>query len=89
MRHSEAAGASMKTRLSTFRELAVEYFHLEFSDRPLDQLLLQCPQSFKGKMEKVIRLHHRINKPPADAAAFMARLLKPRLKVLIVGQADD
>jgi len=24
-------------------------------------------------MEKVIRLHHRTDKPPADAAAFMAK----------------
>lgn len=79
----------MKTRLSTYRDLAIEYFHLEFSDRPLDQLLLQCPESFKGKMEKVIRLHHRTAKPPADAAAFMARLLKPRLRSLILGQSDD
>ena len=79
----------MKTRLSTYRDRAIEYFHLEFSDRPLEQLLLQCPESFTDKMEKVIRLHHKINKPPADAAAFMARLLKPRMKFLIVGQADD
>lgn len=79
----------MKTRLSTYRGLAIEYFHLEFSDCRLEQLLLQCPESFTEKMEKVIRLHHRTNKPPADAAAFMARLLKPRLKCLIVGQADD
>ena len=79
----------MKARLSTYRGLAIEYFHLEFSDRPLEQLLLQCPDSFAGKMEKVIRLHHRTNKSPAEAAAFMARLLKPRLKCLIVGQADD
>lgn len=79
----------MKTRLSTYRDLAIEYFHQEFSDRPLEQLLLQCPESFAGKTEKVIRLHHRTNKPAADAAAFMARLLKPRLKFLIVGQADD
>ena len=79
----------MTTRLSTYRSLAFEYFQLEFSDRPLEQLLLQCPESFTKKMEKVIRLHHRINKPPADAAAFMARLLKPRLRFLIVGQAAD
>ena len=79
----------MKTRLSTYRDRAIEYFHLEFSDRPLEQLLLQCPESFTDKMEKVIRLHHRTNRPPADAAAFMARLLKPRLKFLIVGQSDD
>lgn len=79
----------MKTRLSTYRDLAIEYFHLEFSDRRLEQLLLQCPESFTEKMEKVISLHHRTNKPPADAAALMARLLQPRLKVLIVGQADD
>ena len=79
----------MKTRLSTYRGLAIEYFHLEFSDRPLEQLLLQCPESFAEKMEKVIRLHHRTNKAPADAAAYMARLLRPRLKVLIVGQVDD
>lgn len=79
----------MKTRLSTYRDLAIEYFHLEFSDCRLEQLLLQCPECFTDKMEKVIRLHHRTNKPPADAAAFMARLLKPRLKCLIVGQADD
>jgi hypothetical protein len=52
-------------------------------------LLLQCPESFSEKIEKVIRLHHRTDKPPADAAAFMARLLKPRLKFLIVGQSDD
>ena len=79
----------MKTRLSTYRDRAIEYFHLEFSDRPLEQLLLQCPESFTDKMEKVIRLHHRTNKPPSDAAAFMVRLLKPRLKFLIVGQSDD
>lgn len=79
----------MNTRLSTYRDLAIVYFHLEFSDRRLDQLLLPCPGSFKEKMEKVIRLHHRTNKPPADAAAFMARLLKPRLRSLIRGQSDD
>jgi hypothetical protein len=79
----------MKTRLSTYRNLAIEYFHLEFSDRRLDQLLLKCPESFTEKMEKVIRLHHRTNKSPADAAAFMARLLRPRLQCLIVGQDDD
>ena len=79
----------MTTRLSTYRDLACEYFQLEFSGRPLEQLLLQCPDSFTEKMERVIRLHHRTNMPPADAAAFMARLLKPRLKFLIVGQADD
>ena len=79
----------MKTRLSTYRDRVIEYFHLEFSDRPLEQMLLQCPESFTDKMEKVIRLHHRTNKAPADAAAFMARLLKPRLKFLIVGQSDD
>ena len=79
----------MQTRLSHYRDLAIAYFHLEFSDRRLDQLLLQCPASFTDKMEKMIRLHHCTNKPPADAAAFMARLLKPRLKCLIVGQADD
>ena len=79
----------MKTRLSTYRDLACEYFQMEFSDRPLEQLLLQCPESFTEKLEKVIRLHHQTNKPPADAAAFMARLLKPRLKYLIVGQGED
>jgi hypothetical protein len=79
----------MKNRFSTYRELAIEYFHLEFSDRPLEQLLLQCPESFAEKLEKVIRLHHRTKKVPAEAAAFMARLLKPRLKFLIVGQVDD
>lgn len=79
----------MKTRLSAYRDLAIEYFHLEFSDRPLEQLLLQCPGWFPEKIEKVIRLHHQTNKPPADAAAFMARLLKPRMKFLIVGYGDD
>lgn len=79
----------MKARLSTYRDLAFEYFQLEFSDRPLEQLLLRCPESFTKKMEKVIRLHHRTNKPPADAAAFMARLLKPSVKFLIVGQVED
>lgn len=79
----------MKTRLSTYRDRAIEYFHLEFSDRPLEQLLLQCPESFPEKMEKVIRLHHHTNKPPADAAAFMARLLRPRMKFLIGGEGED
>jgi hypothetical protein len=79
----------MKNRFSTYRDLAIDYFHLEFSDRPLEQLLLQCPESFTEKMDKVICLHHRTKKVPADAAAFMARLLKPRLKFLIVGQVDD
>lgn len=75
----------MKTRLSTYRDLSINYFHLEFSDRRLEQLLLECPESFTEKMEQVIRLHHRTDKPPADAAAFMARLLRPRLKSLIAG----
>ena len=79
----------MKTRLSSYRDLAIEYFRLEYSDRPLEQLLLQCPESFPEKMEKVIRLHHQTDKAPADAAAFMSRLLKPRMKFLIVGQGDD
>jgi hypothetical protein len=79
----------MKTQLSTYRGLAIEYFHREFSDRPLQQLLLQCPESFPEKLEKVIRLHHQTKKPPADAAAFIARLLKPRMKCLIVGQGED
>lgn len=85
----EPPRVSMKARLSTHRDRAIEYFQLEFSDRPLEQLLLQCPESFTEKLEKVIRLHHQTNKPPADAAAFMARLLKPRMKFLIVGQGDD
>ena len=79
----------MTDHLSNYRDLAIEYFHMEFSDRPLEQLLLNCPESFNEKVEKVIRLHHRTNKAPADAAAFIARLLRPRLKVLIVGQVDD
>lgn len=79
----------MKASLTTYRQLALEYFQLEFSDRSLEELLLQCPSSFGEKMEKVIRLHHKIQKPPADAAAFMARLIRPRLKVLIVGQAEE
>jgi len=50
--------------------------------------LLLCPSTFEEKMQKVIRLHHKTEKSPADAAAFMARLIRPRLKSLIVGLND-
>lgn len=78
----------MTISLPAYRHLALDYFRHEFSDRPLEQLLLLCPSSFEEKMEKVIRLHHKTEKSPADAAAFMARLIRPRLKTLIVGLTD-
>lgn len=73
----------MSTRLDDYRHLVIAYFHQEFSDIPLNILLCMIPKTISLKVEKVVALHYRIRKPPADAAGFMMRLFRPRFKSLI------
>jgi len=37
----------------------------------------------------VIRLHYRIKQPPANAAAYIMRVLRGPCKSLIVGQKEE
>jgi hypothetical protein len=44
---------------------------------------------YREKVWKVIRLHYRIKKPPANAAAYVMRVLRGPCKSLIVGQKEE
>jgi hypothetical protein len=79
----------MSSTLGTYRRQVHEYFRLEFSDVPLKRLLLQYPANIERKVAKLIQLFYRQQKPPADAAGRIARLLRYRLQHFVVGQADD
>jgi hypothetical protein len=62
---------------------------LEYSDVPLKQVLLGLRELYREKVWKVIRLHYRIKKPPANAAAYVMRVLRGPCKSLIVGQKEE
>ena len=78
-----------KTTLKDYRRQVVRYFELEYSDVPLKQVLLRLPELYREKVRKVIRLHYRIKKPPADAAVYMMRVLRGPTRSLIVGQKEE
>ena len=65
------------------------YFEMEFSDLPLEQVLFRLPEKYSEKVGKVISLHHRLKKPPADAAAYAMRILRGPCRTLIVGQTEE
>ena len=79
----------MDTRLLRYHRLVEQYFEMEFSDVPLGKVLLRLPDSYIDKVDQLIRLHHRVKKTPADAAAFMMRLFSSRVGCLIAGQQAD
>jgi hypothetical protein len=78
-----------KTKLQDYRRQVTRYFEMEFSDVPLDQVLLRLPEKYSEKVGKVISLHHRLKKPPADAAAYAVRILRGPCRSLIVGQGEE
>jgi hypothetical protein len=78
-----------KTKLKYYRRQVDTYFGLEFSDIPLAKVLFRLPEKYSRKLASVIRLHHRLEKPPADAAEYCMRILRGPCPVLIVGQLED
>ena len=78
-----------KTKLKDSRRQVIRYFELEYSDVPLKQVLLGLRELYREKVRKVIRLHYRIKKPPANAAAYVMRVLRGPCKSLIVGQKEE
>ena len=75
-----------KTKLQDYRRQVEIYFKMEYSDLPLEQALFRLPEKYSVKRGKVVRLHHRIKKPPADAAAYAMRILRGPCRTLIVGR---
>ncbi len=78
-----------KTTLKDYRRQVIRYFEMEYSDVPLKQVLLRLPQLYREKVGKVIRLHYRIKKPAANAAAYVMRVLRGPTRSLIVGQKEE
>lgn len=78
-----------KTKLRDYRQQVTRYFELEWSDLPRKQVLLGLPELYREKVRKVIRLHFRTKKTPADAAVYIMRVLRGPCKSLIVGLQDE
>jgi hypothetical protein len=78
-----------KSTQKDYRRQVNRYFEMELSDLPLTQVLLGLPELHREKVRKVIRLHYRIKKPPADAAVYIMRVLRGPCKSLIVGQKEE
>lgn len=78
-----------KTKLQDYRRQVESYFEMEFSDVPLEQVLSRLPEKYTEKVGKVISLHHRLKKPPPDAAAYAMRILRGPCRSLIVGQIEE
>jgi len=78
-----------KTKLQEYRRQVTSYFQMEYSDVPLQQVLLRLPKLYSVKVWKVIRLHHSLKKPPSNAAAYAMRVLRGPCRSLIVGQQEE
>ena len=78
-----------KTNLQDYRRQVEIYFEMEYSDLPLEQVLFRLPEKYTVKVAKVVRLHHSIKKPPANAAAYAMRILRGPCRSLIVGQTEE
>jgi hypothetical protein len=78
----------MKTTLLAYRQMVETYFHLEYSDTPLEQVLDRLPSNYRVKVKKVMKLHHELKKPPSNAAAYVMRILRGPCKSLIAGQEE-
>ena len=77
-----------KTKLQDYRRQVEIYFEMEYSDLPLEQVLFRLPEKYSEKVGKVVRLHHSIKKPPANAAAYAMRIVRGPCRSLIVGQTE-
>jgi hypothetical protein len=73
-----------------YKRLVEYYFEREFSDRPIAAVILMTTRVerktgsyWERKVRIAIELHRATNKHPSDAAAFLSRLFKPRLKQLV------
>jgi hypothetical protein len=78
-----------KTKLQDYRRQVEFYFEMEYSDLPLEQVLFRLREMYSEKVGKVVRLHHKLKKPPADAAAYAMRILRGPCRTLIVGQTEE
>ena len=78
----------MKLPLPEYRQRAESYFQFEYSDTPLQQVLVGLPDKYARKVSKVIELHHQLHKSPSDAAGYAMRLLRGPCRSLIAGQQD-
>ena len=78
-----------KTKLQDYRRQVETYFEMEYSDLPLEQVLFRLRELYSEKVGKVVRLHHKLKKPPADAAAYAMRILRGPCRSLIVGQTEE
>jgi hypothetical protein len=74
-----------------YKKLVEYYFEQEFSDLKIKDCILQTTrierktkEYWGRKIEKVMELYYQTKKQPIEAAAFIARLFKPRLKYLIM-----
>jgi hypothetical protein len=80
----------MNAEINYYRKKVEYYFESEYSDltieESIDKILSVENKSKKywlRKVEKITYLYCSINKNPQDAAAFIAKLFRPRLKFLI------
>ena len=78
-----------KTKLKDYRRRVENYFHMEFSDVPLEQVLLRLPEKYTVKVAKLVRLFHSLKKQRSDSAGYAIRFLRPPFRCLIVGQEED
>jgi hypothetical protein len=78
-----------KTKLQDYRRQVEIYFEMEYSDVPLEQVLLRLREMYSEKVGKVISLHHSLKKPPANAAAYAMRIVRGPCRSLIVGQTEE
>ena len=78
----------MKLPLPEYRQRVESYFELEYSDTPLQQVLVGLPDKYARKADKVIELHHQLKKPPSDAAGYVMRIVRGPCRSLIAGQEE-
>ena len=65
----------MKLPLPEYRQRVESYFQMEYSDKPLQQVLVGLPDKYPRKVEKVI-------------AGYAMRLLRGPCRSLIAGQEE-
>lgn len=80
----------MKTETNYYRKQVEYYFEYEYSDSTIEESIdniLKVESKPKEywikKVDKVVGLYSQAKKHPSDAAEFIARLFRPRLKSLI------
>ena len=66
-----------KTKLQDYRRQVESYFHMEFSDVPLEQVLLRLPEKYTVKVAKRLS----ITSPHSNTARTKSTL-EPRFVVL-------